>query len=348
MKRIITVFVVCLLLTSLLLGTALTASAKKSKDEYSYFTMTLSKDLIGQDKYVCWVIPWDEIFEDGKQYTFYATVKFGDDCVQNGGCVYVNMYAYDNMEAAMTTDFNHLVTFIDFAKWPTDHTGAPTAVNEWIDFQYTCDPSHGTYGSFSGQTANLEAVWISIGYYLAAGTVSVREVGVKDDQGNIIYSQTFENGIDFEEPYFRHTDDIVPETEGEEWAIMTEKKADVEPSVDESTEPSEEPSADVSVESSEEPSEEPSADVSVEPSEEPSADVSVEPSEEPSEAVSEPAGESQAPVESQAPADSRPEESKPVETPSAGFPWWGWLLIGLGACAVVAVVLVLVLKSKKK
>ncbi|MBP5231753.1 MAG: hypothetical protein ILO68_08475 [Clostridia bacterium] len=50
--------------------------------------------------------------------------------------------------------------------------------------------------------------------------------------------------------------------------------------------------------------------------------------------------------ESQAQEPGTSEESTPAAS-SAGFPWWGWLLIGLGAVAIVCVVLAIVLKKKK-
>ena len=123
-------------------------------------------------------------------------------------------------------------------------------------------------------------------------------------------------------------------------------------------ESSEEPAP---AESSEEPapaesSEEPAP---AESSEEPApAESSEEPA--PAESSEEPApaesSEEPAPAESSeepAPAESSgqsaaPESSEETPAQSGGFPWWGWLLIGVGAVAVVGIVIGIVLKGKKK
>ena len=100
-------------------------------------------------------------------------------------------------------------------------------------------------------------------------------------------------------------------------------------------------------ESSEEPapgesSEEPEP---AESSEEPEpAESSEEPA--PAESSEEPENAESMVEPAQSQAESQPEQSQAEQT-SGGFPWWGWLLIGLGCCAVVAVILIVVLKKKK-
>ena len=128
--------------------------------------------------------------------------------------------------------------------------------------------------------------------------------------------------------------------------IRPDPEPDPEPTPAES---SEEPEP---VESSEEPEPVESSD-EPEPVESSVEPEPVESSEEPEPAES---SEEPAPVESiDEPAESTPAESIPVEestpaeeTPAAGFPWWGWLLIGVGCLAVVGVVLGIVLGKKKK
>lgn len=71
----------------------------------------------------------------------------------------------------------------------------------------------------------------------------------------------------------------------------------------------------------------------------PSEEPSKAPSEEPSEAVSE--------EPSEEPSAQESEESKPAEQNAGGFPWWAWVLIGVGVLAVVGIVLGVVLKKKK-
>ena len=73
----------------------------------------------------------------------------------------------------------------------------------------------------------------------------------------------------------------------------------------------------------------------------------------PDESSAEPEPETSAdeskPEESAAePSAQEPEESKPVEQTSGGFPWWAWLLIGVGGVAVIGVIIAVVLKSKNK
>ena len=73
----------------------------------------------------------------------------------------------------------------------------------------------------------------------------------------------------------------------------------------------------------------------------------------PDESSAEPEPETSAdeskPEESAAePSAQESEESKPVENTSSGFPWWAWLLIGVGGVAVIGVIIAVVLKSKKK
>ena len=126
MKRSLSILLAVMLAFALLAAAILPASAKKK--EFSYLSMTLDGSLMGTDQYARWIIPWDEIFEDGKEYTFFADVMFGDDCVHSGGSVYINMYAFDDLDSAIGgADFSHLVTWIDFARWGT---GAETAFNE--------------------------------------------------------------------------------------------------------------------------------------------------------------------------------------------------------------------------
>ena len=73
----------------------------------------------------------------------------------------------------------------------------------------------------------------------------------------------------------------------------------------------------------------------------------------PDESSAEPEPETSAdeskPEESAAePSAQESEESKPVENTSSGFPWWAWLLIGVGGVAVIGVIIAVVLKSKRK
>ena len=341
MKRTLSILLAVMLACTLLAAAILPASAKKK--EFSYLSMTLDSSLMGTDQFARWIIPWDEIFESGKEYTFYANVMFGDDCVHSGGSVYINMYAFDDLDSAMAgADFAHLVTWIDFARWGT---GAETPFNEWNEYTYTCNPCIRTYGSPAGEVANVQAVWISIGFYLATGTVNVRELGVKDADGKVIYSQSFEYGLDFDDAHFVHSGDITPDTEGETWKILSsevkKEESSEEPEPESSDEPVDESSEDEPVvESSEEP--EPVDESSEEP--EPVVESSEEP--EPVE-TSEPAAEPS--------ADEQPSQAEPVSEPASEAPAESngpgpvlWIILGAVAVAIaVAVILILVLRKKK-
>ncbi len=340
MKRSISILLAVMLACTLLAAAVLPASAKKK--EFSYLSMTLDASLMGTDQYARWVIPWDEIFESGKEYTFFANVMFGDDCVHSGGSVYINMYAFDDLDSAMAgADFSHLVAWIDFAKWGT---GAETPFNEWNEYTFTCNPCIRTYGSPSGEVVNVQAVWISIGFYLATGTVNVRELGVKDEDGKVIYSQSFEYGLDFDDAHFVHSGDITPDTEGETWKILTsevKKEESSEPEPEPEPESSEEPEPEP--ESSEEPEPEPESSEEPEPEPESSEEPEPEPSEEPSEAAPEPSADEQP---SQAEQASEPASEAPAESNGPGPVLW--IILGAVAVAIaVAVVLILVLRKKK-
>ena len=343
MKKLPAILIAGVLLSALFVAAAIPASAKKKG--FTYLSMTLDHDSIGNDQYIRWIIPWDEIFENGKTYTFYANVMF-ENCKHNGGSVYVNYYAFDDMDACLGGDFNHLSSWFDFARWGDKAEGP---FGEWKEFTYSVDPTIRTYGSPAGESVNVEAVWISVGFYQASGTVNVREVGVKDDTGKIIYSQSFEYGLDFNDAHFLHSPDIVPETEGETWRIIStdkpaEESSEPEPEPDESSEP--EPEPDESSEAEPEPDE--SSEAEPEPDESSEAEPEpVESSEEPQPAES---SEEPQPTES-AEEPSQPAESaetSPAEKTAEGPGAWLWILIGAIAFAVVlAVVLILVLRKKK-
>ena len=110
---------------------------------------------------------------------------------------------------------------------------------------------------------------------------------------------------------------------------------------DPDSEPEPDPEPDSEVEPEPEPDSEP------EPEPEPESEPEPEPESTPEVIAPEPASEDVA-AESQPAEESAPaENSEPAPAASAGFPWWGWLTIGLGVVAVVCVICAIVAKKKK-
>ena len=339
MKRFLSILLAVVLVSALFVAAAVTAGAKKSKNQ-QYLQLIHPADRAGEDQYVCWVIPWDDIFEQNKQYTFFANVMFGDDINPNNGCAYVNVYSYGSIDAAMTSDFAYLFAFMDFAIVNASTHPEP---NKWAEYSYTFDPSINLRGA-SGD--KCEAVWISVGFWMATGTISVLDLGVKDpDTNEIIYYRDFADGIDYDEPNFRFTADMEEENRGIYWDLLDYKADDKkeesseepEPEPESSDEPEPEP------ESSDEP--EPEPESSEEPEPEPESSEEPEPvaSEEPSEAAAEPSADEQP---SQAEPASEPASEAPAESNGPGPVLW--IILGAVAVAIaIAVILILVLRKKK-
>ncbi len=343
MKRFLSILLVVVLVSALFVAAAVTAGAKKSKTQ-KYLQLIHPAERAGEDQFVCWVIPWDDVFEQNKQYTFFANVMFGDDINPNNGCAYVNVYSYGNLDAAMSSDFAYLFAFMDFAIANASTHPEP---NKWTEYSYTFDPSINLRGA-SGD--KCEAVWISVGFWMATGTISVLDLGVKDpDTDEIIYYRDFTDGIDYDEPNFRFTADMEEENRGIYWDLLDYKADDKKEESSEEPEPepesSEEPEPEP--ESSEEP--EPEPESSEEPEPEPESSEEPEPEPESSEEAkpvdtSEPAAEPS--------ADEQPSQTEPAasEAPAAsnGPGPVLWIILGAVAVAIaIAVILILVLRKKK-
>ena len=125
-------------------------------------------------------------------------------------------------------------------------------------------------------------------------------------------------------------------------ATVANKEKDIKLPETSETEPEPEPESSDEpepVESSEpEPEPEPESSDEPEPAESSEEPAPAESSEEPvnAESMAEPA---------QSQAESQPEQSQAEQT-GGGFPWWGWVLIGVGAVAVVCVIVAIVSKKK--
>ena len=142
--------------------------------------------------------------------TIKALVKFGEDCVANGGLVYLNCYSYAQDEY---NNWDYLMNFIDYAR------NADYTPGEWVEVEYTYDPAVGSYGNYSGKYQAPEMLSMGVGFYLATGTISVAYIQV-EQEGEVVWSVSFENGVDFdgtcEGGVFNMTDD----TKDIRWGVV--------------------------------------------------------------------------------------------------------------------------------
>ena len=132
--------------------------------------------------------------------TIKALVKFSEDCQPNNGCVFLNMYSYEQDEI---DDFTYLITFVDYAKDTTVEKG------KWVEID-TSDPSggpsyypnlnphDGTYDSYAGKKVDPAVVTLGIGFYLASGTIYVGYISVEQD-GEEIWGIDFSEGFDVDD-----------------------------------------------------------------------------------------------------------------------------------------------------
>ena len=115
-----------------------------------------------------------------------ALVKFSDDCT---GTVYVNCYSYEQDEY---NNWEYLIGFIDFA------TAGNTAHGEWVEVAYEYDPCTGTYGDHQGNTYTPAMLSVGIGFWQAAGSISVAYMAVEQN-GETVWSIDFKEGAHFDQ-----------------------------------------------------------------------------------------------------------------------------------------------------
>ncbi len=126
--------------------------------------------------------------------TIKALVKFSEDCEPNEGCVYLNMYSY---EQDAYNDWTYLISFLDYAKDSTVEKG------KWVEIdtseQYpTLNPYDGSYKDHAGKKCTPAMLTLGIGFYLATGTIYVGYIAVEQD-GEEIWSIDFSNGFDVDD-----------------------------------------------------------------------------------------------------------------------------------------------------
>ncbi len=198
-----------ILALALVLSCALIAVS--AVDEPSAY-LWLKKDADGTDYSVTWVFDNSSgILENGKTYTCFATAKFDEGCT---GTVYCNCYVYDDVAKAIASDWSGLMNFLDYAK-----CGSIDGV--WNDFEASWVFSDTTYGGFTGeQGTTIGGVTMGIGFYQASGTISVSELGFKDENGEVVWSYTFEYGIDFTANDIIVSDSFDYDGEGDTWGLV--------------------------------------------------------------------------------------------------------------------------------
>ena len=129
------------------------------------------------------------VLKNGRTYTVFAAVKFDEGSV---GTIYCNAYVYNDYNAAKDGDWSHLMNFCDYASSAIDNGGW-----QWTDFEKSYVFSDKIYGASNVSDGDpIGAVTFGIGFWNASGGVSVSEIGIKDEYGNVIVSKTFEDGLD--------------------------------------------------------------------------------------------------------------------------------------------------------
>ena len=183
------VFALALSVSPAVYATALTAEAPEH-----YLWMTTSN---GVTPSITFTLPESLIPDDGT-VTLRARVRFGTDVYeQEHGSAYVNCYAYSDVEHI--GNFKYLINFVDFAKSNAylDDSGG-TVKGSWVDFTYEVDPGNPSYALGREDTqvvvtdgrAVCRALNVSVGYYIAEGTIEIASVSAEVN-GRTVWSVDF-------------------------------------------------------------------------------------------------------------------------------------------------------------
>ena len=133
------------------------------------------------------------VLEAGKQYQVFANVYFSGDATGN---VYFNFYGYEDAASAEAGNWDYLNSFQDFASSATagDKLGTwasyeSNLVNFGIDsYGKRNDGVDGT-----GTDVGCKGMTIGMGFWNATGEVRVSECGIKDADGNVVFSKKFDS-----------------------------------------------------------------------------------------------------------------------------------------------------------
>ena len=146
--------------------------------------------------------------------TIEALVMFGEDCVSDGGCVYLNCYSY---ASAQHLDTDHLISFADYAK------ESDSALGEWRKAEFRINPYNGTYGKYAGKKQAPEILTMGVGFWQATGTVNVGYISIYR-QGELIWHVDFENGLDTGLAATGGTANIREDNENVDWGVIRAAK----------------------------------------------------------------------------------------------------------------------------
>ncbi|MBQ6906053.1 MAG: hypothetical protein IJN75_03440 [Clostridia bacterium] len=150
------------------------------------------------------------VLEAGKQYQVFAKVWFSDDCTGN---VYFNFYAYADAAAAEANDWAYLNSFQDFASSAT----AGDKLGKWATYEsnlvnFGIDSYEG-----DGSDIGCKGMTVGMGFWQAAGEVRVSECGIKDADGNVVFTKKFDTAEGLK------VGNMTEDTKGTTWGVEGEK-----------------------------------------------------------------------------------------------------------------------------
>lgn len=126
------------------------------------------------------------VLEAGKQYQVYANVYFSGDATGN---VYFNFYAYADAAAAEAGNWDYLNSFQDFASSAT----AGDKLGTWASYESNLvNFGIDSYGG-DGSDIGCKGMTIGMGFWGATGEVRVSECGIKDADGNVVFTKKFDS-----------------------------------------------------------------------------------------------------------------------------------------------------------
>ncbi len=184
MKKLLSVFLTLALIFSCLAVFAFSASAEGDPEAYLWFKGSQADNM---QPAITFIIDMSEFTDT--QYTVFCNARFDEGTT---GIVFVNEYSYSNYDHAVASNWDSLLNFKDFA------LASEAPLGEWKNFEFTWNPSQNDRG-VAGE--GCAAITMCIGFYMADGGVSVSEMGIKDVDGDVVWSQNFADGLDLTADY---------------------------------------------------------------------------------------------------------------------------------------------------
>jgi len=229
LKKLLTTLLSLAIVFSCFAVFAFSASAEGDPEAYLWLKGNSDDNV---EPYITFIIDAKELTDP--QYTVFCHARFDEGST---GTVFVNEYSFSDYDAAVAGNADNLLNFKDFAL-----CGEAT-LGEWQDFEYSWNPSQNERGAVGEGCA---AITMSIGFWQANGGVAVSELGVKDVDGNVVWSYNFSNGLDLTSDFLLKYN--FPEEEGTYWKMVGAEVTDGTVAEESSEETSEEVSAESSVE----------------------------------------------------------------------------------------------------